>query len=290
MQAIRLIKPAPPLRAYVRFYAQRSARIDDGIVVHPITARATPLIEFILGDRVQVFSQSPPRKQTSPRAVVVGTQTLYKGYLQLRGAVDCFVIMFQPTGLHRLFSVPMHELTDRSYEAHSVLGTFIACLEQRLGESPTLGERVRIADESLLERSFHARSFDRIAAVANQILVGGDSGRIDVLATGAGLSVRQFERRFTEQVGMRPRLYARIARFEAALDHKVRSSTVSWTNVAHEFGYYDQMHMVHDFKDFTGRTPNDALRQMEVLFRGQIERARSNDLSANASGDPRLIL
>jgi hypothetical protein len=54
MHAIRLIKPALPLRAYVRFYAQRSARIDDGTLVHPLTARATPLIEFILGDRIQV--------------------------------------------------------------------------------------------------------------------------------------------------------------------------------------------------------------------------------------------
>jgi hypothetical protein len=50
------------------------------------------------------------------------------------------------------------------------------------------------------------------------------------------------------------------------------------------------MHMVHDFKEFTGRTPNEALRQMEVLFRGQIETERSNGLPANASGDPRLIL
>jgi AraC-like DNA-binding protein len=204
MHAIRLIKPARPLRAYVRFYAQRSARIDDGTLVHPLTARATPLIEFILGDRIQVFSQGPPRKQTSPRAVVVGTQTLYRGYLQLRGAVDCFIIMFQPTGLHRLSSLPMHELTDRSHEAHSVLGAFVARMEQRLGESGTLGERVRIADEFLLHRSFHARSFDRIAAVASQILVGGGNGPIAALAGEAGLSVRQFERRFVQQVGMRP--------------------------------------------------------------------------------------
>jgi AraC-like DNA-binding protein len=290
MHAIRLIRPAPPLRAFVRFYAQRNVRPDDGIVVHPITARATPLLEFILGDRIQVFSQSPPRKQTSPRAVVVGTQTIYKGYLQLRGAVDCFIIMFQPTGLHRLFSIPMHELTDHSYEAHSVLGAFVSKLEERLAESETLGERVRIADEVLLQRSFHARSFEQIAAVAGQILLGGGNERVAALATEAGLSVRQFERRFMQQVGMRPSLYARIARFEAALDSKVRSSTMSWTNVAHEFGYYDQMHMVHDFKDFTGRTPNDTLRQMEMLFRGQLETERSNGLSANASGDSRLIL
>lgn len=74
--------------------------------------------------------------------------------------------------------------------------------------------------------------------------------RISALANDAGLSVRQFERDFLQQVGIRPKLYARIVRFEAALDSKARSFTKSWTNVAHQFGYYDQMHMVHDFEDY----------------------------------------
>jgi hypothetical protein len=52
---------------------------------------------------------------------------------------------------------------------------------------------------------------------------------------------------------MRPKLLARIARFEAALEDKARFATKSWTDVAHEFGYYDQMHLVHDFGEFTGR-------------------------------------
>jgi transcriptional regulator GlxA family with amidase domain len=56
--------------------------------------------------------------------------------------------------------------------------------------------------------------------------------RIAALADEAGLSVRQLERGFTQQVGMRPKLYARIAKFEAALDRKVRLSSKSWTDVA----------------------------------------------------------
>jgi hypothetical protein len=89
---------------------------------------------------------------------------------------------------------------------------------------------------------------------------------------------------------MRPKLFARIARFEAALDTKARSATKSWTEVAHEFGYYDQMHMVHDFGEFTDKTPTETLLQLETVFLEQIKTIRSGALSANAAGGSRLIL
>ena len=62
---------------------------------------------------------------------------------------------------------------------------------------------------------------------------------------------------------MRPKLYSRIARFEAALDSKARSRTKSWTEIAHEFGYYDQMHLVHDFGQFSVKTPTNLMTELE---------------------------
>ena len=102
--------------------------------------------------------------------------------------------------------------------------------------------------------------------------------------------MRQFERRFIQQVGMRPKLFARIARFEAALEGKARFVTRSWTDVAHDFGYYDQMHMIHDFAEFTGGTPTETLTQLETVYVEQIKTMRSGRPSATAVGNPRLIL
>jgi hypothetical protein len=89
---------------------------------------------------------------------------------------------------------------------------------------------------------------------------------------------------------MRPKLFARIARFEATLECKGRFVTKSWTDVAHEFGYYDQMHMVHDFAKFIGGSPTEALTQLETVFVEQIKRLRSVEPCANAIGNSRLIL
>jgi transcriptional regulator GlxA family with amidase domain len=88
-----------------------------------------------------------------------------------------------------------------------------------------------------------------------------------------GVGPRQLERDFSARFGIRPKLFSRIVRFQAALDRKARSAR-SWTEVAHEFGYHDQMHMIHDFEQFTGDTPTETLRVVEMFFRHEIEASR----------------
>jgi AraC-like DNA-binding protein len=200
------------------------------------------------------------------------------------------VLNFQPDGLHRLFSRHMHELTDKDYEAQSVLGGFIGHARERLGNARSFEERVRLVDQFLLHQALRAHSFNGVSAAANRIILAGGRVRIPALADRAGLSIRQFERRFLQQVGLRPKLFVRIARFEAALENKARFAGRSWTDVAHEFGYYDQMHMVHDFGEFTGGTPTETLTQLETVFVEQIKRMQPGASPATGVNDPRLIL
>jgi AraC-like DNA-binding protein len=283
---IRRLRPAPGLESFVRYYVQRDARIYDAVVVHPIHARAAALLEFVFGDRITVtFCDGRPAKQ-SPRSVLVGMQTGRRGLLHIHGTIDCFVIMFQPSALHRLFSLPMREVTDRDYDARLVLGPMISSLEQRLYDCRSFAERAAVANEFLLRRALATGALDGVAAAANQILRRAAGVRIPAMANRAGLSIRQFERRFVEQVGMGPKLLARIARFEAVMDHMTRSSAESWTGVAQRFGYYDQMHMVHEFAEFTGETPTRTLDVFRSFFPDELDPARySRDRV-----DSRLIL
>jgi AraC-like DNA-binding protein len=290
MLRTRFHRPTAGLEQFVRFYVQREVQIRGAAVVHPVPARAAPVIEFDFRDRIHVLDYTQLAQRKSPAVVVVGPQTFRRVEMQLQGALESFVIMFQPDGLHRLFSIPMHELTNKDYEGHSVLGAFISRLQIRLAGCKSLEERARCVDGFLLRRAIDSRSYDGISAAASRIVLGGGRVEIAALADRTGLSMRQFERRFIQQVGMRPKLFARIARFEGVLDTKARSATKSWTDVAHEFGYYDQMHMVHDFGEFTDKTPTETLIQLETVFVEQIKTMRSGALSARAIGGSRLIL
>jgi AraC-like DNA-binding protein len=170
-----------------------------------------------------------------------------------------------------------------------VLGSFSSHVRERLGNE-SFEERVRLVDEMLLRRSLRSASFDGISAASHRIIRSGGRVELAALADSAGLGVRQFERRFIQQVGMSPKRFARIARFEAALETKARFASRSWTDVAHDFGYYDQMHMIHDFAEFTGETPTETLTQLETVFVDKIKMMRSGGPSATAVANSRLIL
>jgi len=290
MQFMRLASPAPGLRQYVRSYGQREVRPGGATLVDPVPARAFPMLCFVFGTPYQVLDSNQSLVETSTSVVVVGGQTRCHWQLRYQGSVNCFVVLFQATGLYRLFSAPLPELTDCGYEGRTVLGAVAVRLEQLLANTASFDERVRITDRFFLSYSLKARAFDRISAAANQILRASGGVRIDALCREAGLSVRQFERCFLQQVGMHPKLFARIIRFEAALDRKARFSRKSWTEVAHEFGYYDHMHMVHDFEGFTGATPTKLLAELEALFQERLVAIRTLMRPANALNDMPLIL
>ncbi len=117
MMRSRFDNPAPGLEQFVRFYVQREVRIRGAPIVHPVPARAATMIEFDFGDLMHVFVYGQGIYRKSPPVVVVGPQTYRRVELQLHGALESFVIMFQPDGMQRLFSLPMHELFRRSRRA-----------------------------------------------------------------------------------------------------------------------------------------------------------------------------
>lgn len=80
--------------------------------------------------------------------------------------------------------------------------------------------------------------------------------KIDQLASLACLSVRQFERIFQQRIGLPPKYFSRLVRFAQAWIMKEQQPGISWIKVAHECGYFDQMHLIHDFQEFAGVNPS----------------------------------
>ncbi len=285
----RILRPARGLEPFVRYYTTRRMTIAGAPVMHPVTARAIPMLEFNIGEAITVKYRDGSATKKSTAVVVIGPQTCRRLDLELYGSLESFNIMFQPDGLARLFSVPMTELADADYDGPSVLGGFISEVHQRVGECGSVEECVRIVDALLLRHACGAASCDGITAAANQMLVSAGQVSIARLADAAGLGMRQFERRFVQRIGIRPKLFARIARFEAALDGKARFTARSWSQVAQQFGYYDQMHMIHDFAEFTGETPTQTLTQLESVFAHRLAEVRSTRRGDGSDGESRIF-
>lgn len=85
--------------------------------------------------------------------------------------------------------------------------------------------------------------------------------RMSVLATNCGLSLRQCERRFKRCIGISPKVFARLLRFEALLSSLIQEPSSSLADVASHLGYQDQAHVIHEFKTWAGCTPTAFLAQ-----------------------------
>lgn len=290
MHRMRFLRPARGLESFVRSYAQELGEVHGTAVIHPVHARASAILAFTFGDKVIADYFDGKRVKSTHNTALIGVQTYRRLELHIWGAIDSFVILFQPAGLNRLFGLPMHEFTNQDFEAESVLGPVIAGLHQRLGECGAAEERVSVIDQFLLRRALAAGSVDGVTAAANRIIRKAGCDRIPAFADSAGLSMRQFERRFMQQVGIGPKVFARIARFEAVMDHMARRSNESWTNVAHRFGYFDQMHMVHEFAEFTGQTPTETLSVFTSYFQDELAALQSEQDLASPLRDTRLII
>jgi len=191
----------------------------------------------------------------------------------MQGRVDAFTIVFQPGGVFRLFSVPAEELTNNDFDGEAVLGRRIGELERRLGDASSFSGRVRIADDFLCGRRPAFDSIGAVAHSASKVLLGAGNIRVSDLAYAAGLGIRQFERRFRHEIGIAPKLYARIVRFEAALRRRAAAPEMQWTDIAHSLGYHDQMHMVHDFNRLSGGSPTAICGQLDMFVQPELRSA-----------------
>jgi len=258
-------RPAPALRHLIRHYYQVQGSLVGCVSLQPVPARSPQILEFMFGTRYQVHRMDRDTTENVRAVALVGARTCRSAELILSGAVDAFTIVFQPGAFSTLFQLPAAELTNADFDGEEVLGRRISELYARLGEVSAFHDRVRLADCWLTAARPTGESVSAIVRSAMAVIRTGGSIRISELARQTGLGIRQFERRFDHEIGISPKLYARIVRFEAALQRRAVSPTTRWTDIAHALGYHDQMHMVHDFTRLSGDSPEAIARQIKKI-------------------------
>jgi AraC-like DNA-binding protein len=259
---IQFSPPSPPLRPFIRAYVHCAIRADSALH-RPIPARTAPALEFTFGEPYRIHHNYGSLTEKAHGVAIIGSQTHRRVELELFGRIETFIVVFQPAGLRHLFSIPGVELTDKHYDACGVLGWRVSKLASQLSETSTFTARMCIANEFFSTRINERLCLDHVASVAREMIDQRGCVRIANLADQTGLGLRQFERKFTHEIGTSPKMYARIARFEAAVSVKTRLPKMSWTDVACDLGYYDQMHMVHDFRRLSGASPTSIAAQLE---------------------------
>ncbi len=204
-----------------------------------------------------------------PRSLVVGPATRFL-LIQPPARVGTFGIRFRPGGAPLLLEMPLSELAERSAPLEALLGAAGRRLADRIGEATGADRKVKVAEMAMLERLGRRRASRHGAPIRPMVsALLGARGRMPVasVARQAGLSMRQIERRFLDEVGLGAKALARLARFQSAIGRASRERPIAWADLAYDGGYSDQAHLIREFREFSGETPRTLARSQGPLSR-----------------------
>jgi AraC-like DNA-binding protein len=194
-----------------------------------------------------------------------GTQTLSRGvvagqltgplFVQPAGPVETMGIRFRPGGAYPFVGLHLDELTDRIVSFADVWGSEGERFEERLLSADDRRARSTLAEDFLLRRLAAGRRDEPVEAIAREIRRRRGRARVSELCVAAGLSARQIERRFGAALGIGPKTFARVARFQSLVRTLSRRARPDWAALAYDCGYSDQSHLVHEVRRLSGLTP-----------------------------------
>lgn len=190
------------------------------------------------------------------KAVIRGQQSSFID-LKATGDIGIFSVLFKPQGAMMFFSLPLNELTNNSVSLNDIAGKDAFLLEDQIENAYTMRERVEYLESFLLKKLLEKEYYDfkRINSIIQKIVSLGGEISVDEMSREACLSNKQLERKFSKYVGMTPKQYLKIVRFQKSLKTKEMNPKLNLTTLAYDCGYYDQAHFIKDFKNITGMTP-----------------------------------
>jgi AraC-like DNA-binding protein len=236
---------------------------------------AAQLIVNLKEDRTRIY-QPGPTEQTSG-TVLTGVASRYT--LIDTAEQECVAgVAFRPGGTTSFFGLPACEMRDTVIPLEFLWGRSRAVeLRQRLLEAPTAAARLDTLERTMLDAWNSARLHPAVSFGLSEFEQRPDIVRIAEVADCAGLSTKRFIEHFKASVGVAPKRYCRILRFQRSLAQAEAGRRVEWTRIALAAGYFDQAHFIHDFRAFAGITPT-GYEAGRTQFRNHVKFLQSDDL------------
>ena len=253
-------KPKPPLSKFVdNFWVYKGYEPEQK------TGRILPTgtLELVINLRQnELLFYDAERRENCSRfsgAIVSGAQG--RGLVPDAPEEPCIIgVHFKPGGAFPFLGLPAGELADTHVDLATLWGSSADRLRQRLCEAGTSAERFQLLQEALLGRLCYGVEQHYAVSAALEIFWKNQAGlTVRNAAKYLGLSERRFIQVFKTEVGMTPKLFSRIQRFQQTRTFIQQNPTPNWAGLAVDLGYFDQSHLIREFLEFSGLTPTDYL-------------------------------
>ena len=248
--------PHPALKPYIQDFWFLHFKIPHAKSLPPLAATPVPQQALYFYPRQKGIARTLDGRKIVPPTAMIGGQGTERINYYLPEDYLMFKIVFQPSGFYRLFGTPMTLFVDNNEDAVSVLGNDMKAVQERIEAVDDFETMVKIAETYLFQKIKQAKYSELpIDKVLSQLNWQNQS--LDKIAHESCLSSRQFERNFLNRLGVSPKFYGRLYRFNETMKLKEKKPTLSWMNIAYDSGYFDHNHLLRDFKQFTGAMPSN---------------------------------
>jgi AraC-like DNA-binding protein len=268
------IVPKPPLAEFV----ERLWFSDDIPSHQKVRVAPTATMELVFNlddDELGFYDTEQPRScNVFSGSVFSGAHT---GPLFIDTRAHVMGVHFKPGGAFRFLGVPGREIANTHVDLEALWGRLAQDLREQLLAAANPARRFRVLENALATRLENTLGEHRAVRAALEIFAR-DAGEAKIrdLAAHLGLSQRHFIRVFSDQVGVTPKQFGRVQRFQRALHLAQSCDAPDWADIAAICGYFDQSHLIHDFQLFSGLSPTE-------FHRGRNEGVLMNPPSPNRS-------
>jgi AraC-like DNA-binding protein len=226
---------------------------------HVMPAGTLELVINLAEDELRIYDRDDPRRCTRfAGAMVSGAYSRYF-VIDTREHASIIGAHFKPGGAVHFFGMPPGHLGNMHVELSQLWGPSARDLRNQLCDARSVQQQFELLEEALLRRLSDQVELRPAARAGLEWLRHGR--RVAEVAKELALSRRRFTSVFKEDVGLTPKVFARVHRFQHAVAVAQAQTLPDWSQLAAETGYFDQSHMIRDFVEFSGFGPAALHRQ-----------------------------
>lgn len=253
----QFVEPSGFLKQYIRPYCFMESDMKEPDLVERVIP--TEGIQIMFHYKTPFLVLHPNQQGTSqPRSFISGLSNSYSD-VSTNGTTGVVFINFYPLGASFFFNFPLSELENQNVDLSDLFKSEIQKVEEQLYLKNTIQERVQVIEQFFIKRFNPIGNHDQMLIRKGIEMIKNHKGVVSakLLSESLYTTPKTLERKFSHYIGKSTKQVIKLMRFQDVLSDFKPSRILNLSEFAHQKGYFDQSHFIHDFKSYTGYTPKE---------------------------------
>lgn len=241
------------------WYHQGGARTHEFERIMPDAS--VELVINLREDRFRVYHRKSPELSHHTRGCLISGPRSEYFVIDTAQQLSSMGVHFKPGGAFPFLGMPASELQDQQVGLEDLWGRAAGEMRERILEATTVDARLAVLEKCLTEMAPSLERHPAVQFALNEFQPGLGIRNVAEVTGQIGMSAKRFIQVFGKEVGLTPKLFCRVRRFQRVLGSIAKRQQIDWADVAVSTGYFDQAHFIHDFRAFSGLNPSAYMAQ-----------------------------